>query len=214
MLAVGQQLPFDPILAARSSGRQRWTPSQIQLQILESVFEKSNGTPSKQRVKELTVELGKHGSISETNVYNWFQNRKARAKRKQQHKDGDSELEVEEVDLRKDKRAALDLYQDMSHGLNGRGGMNGPISFNGGFSEALSNTTDAMFADDHLIEFSTIVVLIDGKPWEVPSTTLDLKGSFGETSALLDSQRQVVPTDERGFTTCPLHPGENYTLIK
>ncbi|MCO5604793.1 hypothetical protein L7F22_058965 [Adiantum nelumboides] len=243
MLAVGQQLPFDPILAARSSGRQRWTPSQIQLQILESVFDKSNGTPSKQRIKELTVELGKHGSILETNVYNWFQNRKARAKRKQQHKDGDSELELEEVDLRKDKRAALDLYQDMNHGLNGRVGMSGPISFNGGFSEALSNTTDAMFAglasssthsmqlrqhvdgagmfrenmmqnNDHFREFSTIVVLIDGKPWEVPSTTLDLKGSFGETSALLDSQRQVVPIDERGFTTCPLHPGENYTLIK
>ena len=63
-------------------------------------------------------------------------------------------------------------------------------------------------------DFSSIVVFIDGKPWEVPSTTLDLRGSFGDGLALLDSHRQVVPTDENGFTTCPLHAGETYTLIK
>lgn len=235
MMLVGQQLPFDPVLGARSSGRQRWTPSQIQLQILENLFVKSNGTPSKQKIKEITAELGQHGSISETNVYNWFQNRKARAKRKQQHKDGESEVEVEEVESRKDKRAALEMFQE-DNGF-GRGGI-GSLALNGG-SGVVSNTTNHMFGNsdgsqsmqlrsqvdaanlfdeglmqkDHR-EFSTIVVLIDGKPWEVPSTTLDLKGSFGEASALLDSQRQVVPTDESGFTTRPLHEGESYTLIK
>lgn len=68
----------------KSTARQRWTPSQHQLQILERLFEQGSGTPNKQRIKEITAELSQHGAISETNVYNWFQNRKARAKRKQQ----------------------------------------------------------------------------------------------------------------------------------
>lgn len=145
MMLVGQQIPFDPVLAvARSSGRQRWTPSQIQLQILENVFEKSNGTPSKQRIKEITAELGQHGSISETNVYNWFQNRKARAKRKQQHKDGESEVEVEEMDMRKDKRAILDMFQESNGQLNGRGSSGSFANLSGGLG-VMPNTTNHMF---------------------------------------------------------------------
>ncbi|CAH9110557.1 unnamed protein product [Cuscuta europaea] len=66
------------------TGRQRWTPTPVQLQILERMFDQGNGTPSKQKIKEIASELSQHGQISETNVYNWFQNRRARSKRKQQ----------------------------------------------------------------------------------------------------------------------------------
>lgn len=55
----------------------------MQLQKLERVFEEGIGTPSKQTIKDLTAELSQYGPISETNVYNWFQNRRARSKRKQ-----------------------------------------------------------------------------------------------------------------------------------
>lgn len=80
------------------SGRQRWTPTPVQLQNLERLFEQGTGTPSKQKIKEITCELSQHGQISETNVYNWFQNRRARSKRKQQisaTNNGESEVETE-----------------------------------------------------------------------------------------------------------------------
>ncbi|XP_071902540.1 uncharacterized protein [Coffea arabica] len=63
--------------------RQRWNPTAQQLQILERVFDQGNETPSKEKVKDITAELAKHGQISESNVYNWFQNRRARMKKKQ-----------------------------------------------------------------------------------------------------------------------------------
>ncbi|XP_047312479.1 WUSCHEL-related homeobox 8-like isoform X1 [Impatiens glandulifera] len=76
----------DPLMTSaghRITGRQRWTPTPMQLQILERIFDQGNGTPSKQKIKDITGELSQHGQISETNVYNWFQNRRARSKRKQ-----------------------------------------------------------------------------------------------------------------------------------
>lgn len=65
-----------------SPGRQRWSPTAQQLGMLERIYEQGNGTPTKQKIKQIRAELSQHGQISETNVYNWFQNRRARSKRK------------------------------------------------------------------------------------------------------------------------------------
>ncbi|CAA6663149.1 unnamed protein product [Spirodela intermedia] len=67
----------------KMASRQRWSPTPAQLLVLESIFDQGNVAPSKQKVKEIASELANHGQISETNVYNWFQNRRARLKRKQ-----------------------------------------------------------------------------------------------------------------------------------
>uniref|UniRef100_A0A3Q7YDW2 WUSCHEL-related homeobox 8-like n=1 Tax=Cicer arietinum TaxID=3827 RepID=A0A3Q7YDW2_CICAR len=95
------------------SSRQRWTLTPLQLQILERIFEAGTGTPSKEKIKEITADLSKHGQISETNVYNWFQNRRSRSKRKQQSAAPSSvnaESEVEnEVDSN-DKKIILDEF--------------------------------------------------------------------------------------------------------
>ncbi|GER26233.1 WUSCHEL-related homeobox 8 [Striga asiatica] len=109
----------DPLIASgahKISGRQRWTPTPMQLQILERIFDQGIGTPSKQKIKEITAELSQHGQISETNVYNWFQNRRARSKRKQQSAPSTNDSEVEtEVESPNDKktRQPEDEFQPM-----------------------------------------------------------------------------------------------------
>ncbi|KAJ7944049.1 WUSCHEL-related homeobox like [Quillaja saponaria] len=106
----------DPLMISgghKITSRQRWTPTHHQLQILERHFDKGNGTPNKQRIKEITAELSQHGQISETNVYNWFQNRRARSKRKQQnaeHNNNESEVETE-VESPKDKKTKAQEFQ-------------------------------------------------------------------------------------------------------
>lgn len=65
------------------SRRQRWNPTTEQLRILERVFDEEEiRTPNPQKVKEIAIELGHLGQIAEPNVYNWFQNRRARLKKK------------------------------------------------------------------------------------------------------------------------------------
>ncbi|CAI9112940.1 OLC1v1013452C1 [Oldenlandia corymbosa var. corymbosa] len=63
--------------------RRRWNPTPGHLRILEQVFDQGNESPSKERIKSLTDELADHGEITESNVYNWFQNRRARFRRRQ-----------------------------------------------------------------------------------------------------------------------------------
>ncbi|KAM7259823.1 hypothetical protein ACFE04_015564 [Oxalis oulophora] len=77
------------------TSRQRWTPTAAQLHNLERIFEQGSGTPTKHKIKEITSQLSQHGQISETNVYNWFQNRRARSKRKQVLNNGESEVDTE-----------------------------------------------------------------------------------------------------------------------
>ncbi|KAH7351981.1 hypothetical protein KP509_19G023600 [Ceratopteris richardii] len=67
-----------------STPRPRWTPTQEQIQILESIFNSGTTTPSRDMIVDIAAQLRNYGNIGEANVFYWFQNRKARAKRKLQ----------------------------------------------------------------------------------------------------------------------------------
>ncbi|KAJ8772630.1 hypothetical protein K2173_027807 [Erythroxylum novogranatense] len=103
--------------ANRFPPRQRWNPRPEQLRILEKIFEEFPGTPSREKIKDITAELGKHGRVSENNVYNWFQNKRARSKRKQSsaqnNTSSEAVLEEPEADeSAKDKKKKLeDIHQ-------------------------------------------------------------------------------------------------------
>ncbi|KAK2989877.1 hypothetical protein RJ640_015209 [Escallonia rubra] len=93
--AASVQAPLhyhDPLLSSSAglkfTTRQRWTPTQEQLQVLEKIFEKGRSTtPSRDEIKVIVSELSQHGAITEANVYHWFQNKKARTKRKKSNLD-------------------------------------------------------------------------------------------------------------------------------
>ncbi|XP_077246331.1 WUSCHEL-related homeobox 8-like [Tasmannia lanceolata] len=110
----------DPFMTSglhKITARQRWTPTPVQLQILETIFDQGTGTPSKQKIKEITSELTQHGQISETNVYNWFQNRRARSKRKQvvsSSNNAESEVETE-AESPKEKKAKTENVHSLEN---------------------------------------------------------------------------------------------------
>ncbi|KAK9271034.1 hypothetical protein L1049_026623 [Liquidambar formosana] len=109
--------PFMTSAGHKITSRQRWTPTPVQLQILEQIFDQGNGTPSKQKIKEMTNELTQHGPISETNVYNWFQNRRARSKRKQSvpvQNNAESEVETD-VESPKEKKTKPEDIQSFEN---------------------------------------------------------------------------------------------------
>ena len=63
---------------------QRWTPTATQLARLEELYATGMGTPNGALRTQITEELARLGPINEANVYNWFQNKKARMKKKEQ----------------------------------------------------------------------------------------------------------------------------------
>ncbi|KAK1311387.1 WUSCHEL-related homeobox 8 [Acorus calamus] len=103
----------DPLMASRAhkiSSRQRWAPTHAQLHILENLFVQGSGTPTKQKIKEITNELAQHGLVIESNVYNWFQNRRARSKKKKRSASQQSNTKSE-ADTLEEKKGQVVLSE-------------------------------------------------------------------------------------------------------
>ncbi|KAH7352887.1 hypothetical protein KP509_19G069000 [Ceratopteris richardii] len=62
--------------------RPRWCPTPEQIKVLETLFNSGTTTPTRDMIVDIASCLKQFGSIVEANVFYWFQNRKARAKRK------------------------------------------------------------------------------------------------------------------------------------
>ncbi|RDX62440.1 WUSCHEL-related homeobox 8, partial [Mucuna pruriens] len=157
----------DPLMTSgghKITSRQRWTPTPVQLQILERIFDQGNGTPSKDKIKEITAELGQHGQISETNVYNWFQNRRARSKRKLQNMaPSNTESEVDtEVDS-KDKKTKPEEFQSQ-HNIT-------TTTTSSGGAEKLCFHNPQVFSDLHYLNTDS------NKPYSIFPSDASLKST-------------------------------------
>ena len=69
------------------SGKARWTPSPAQFKRLEEMFAIDTTTPQREHLTSVTLELSALGPVQEANVYNWFQNKKARLKARAQEEE-------------------------------------------------------------------------------------------------------------------------------
>ncbi|EFJ33357.1 hypothetical protein SELMODRAFT_84885 [Selaginella moellendorffii] len=81
VLSQGQRENNDLVAASARPPHERWLPNREQLAVLEDLY--SKGTmPSQENIAEI-VDLvdHDHGPVSESKVYFWFQNKKARERR-------------------------------------------------------------------------------------------------------------------------------------
>ncbi|XP_058741028.1 WUSCHEL-related homeobox 13-like [Vicia villosa] len=79
---VGVRMFCDSKLIDKLSFRQRWKATTPQIQALEQIYAANpRRPPNKEIIKKITIDLSKYGKITESNVYNWFQNRRARTKK-------------------------------------------------------------------------------------------------------------------------------------
>ena len=60
----------------------RWHPKPDQIQILEAIVNSGMVNPPSEEIKRIRGQLEEFGHVEDANVFYWFQNRKARVKRK------------------------------------------------------------------------------------------------------------------------------------
>jgi len=91
-------------------GKVRWQPTTAQFERLEQMFAIDTTTPQREHLKQVTEELSMLGPIAECNVYNWFQNKKARLKKREQ----DAAKERMEAEM-KAKAELYNAQQQQAH---------------------------------------------------------------------------------------------------
>ncbi|KAL5553427.1 hypothetical protein UlMin_040828 [Ulmus minor] len=64
----------------------RWSPTPEQLLALEELYRHGTRTPTAQQIQQITLKLRRFGKIEGKNVFYWFQNHKARDRKKQRRK--------------------------------------------------------------------------------------------------------------------------------
>ncbi|XP_024529082.1 WUSCHEL-related homeobox 6 [Selaginella moellendorffii] len=81
VLSQGQRENNDLVASPARPPHERWLPNREQLAVLEDLY--SKGTmPSQENIAEAVSLVGHdHGPVSESKVYFWFQNKKARERR-------------------------------------------------------------------------------------------------------------------------------------
>ncbi|MED6156974.1 hypothetical protein PIB30_019096 [Stylosanthes scabra] len=65
----------------------RWSPTPIQLLVLEELYRQGTKTPSAEQIQQIASQLRRFGKIEGKNVFYWFQNHKARERQKRRRRE-------------------------------------------------------------------------------------------------------------------------------
>ncbi|KAI5387128.1 hypothetical protein KIW84_073331 [Lathyrus oleraceus] len=65
----------------------RWSPTPVQLLVLEELYRKGMKTPSAEQIQQIALQLRQFGKIEGKNVFYWFQNHKARERQKRRRRE-------------------------------------------------------------------------------------------------------------------------------
>ncbi|KAK7317885.1 hypothetical protein RJT34_02482 [Clitoria ternatea] len=65
----------------------RWSPTPVQLLVLEELYRQGTKTPSAEQIQQIASQLRQFGKIEGKNVFYWFQNHKARERQKRRRKE-------------------------------------------------------------------------------------------------------------------------------
>uniref|UniRef100_A0A6N2KPI4 Homeobox domain-containing protein n=1 Tax=Salix viminalis TaxID=40686 RepID=A0A6N2KPI4_SALVM len=208
--------------------RSRWTPKPEQILILESIFNSGMVNPSKNETVRIRKLLENFGSVGDSNVFYWFQNRRSRSRRRRRQMQaslvaGDQRNNQPEYD----SRGAIQYEGGgTSTGFANSPSVNLPYSYLAGSSSSCGvvgedHGVESLFSFSNQMGFQElnyqtagfITVFINGVPAEVPSGPLDVKAMFGQDFMLVNSSGVPVPTDESGFSAQILRHGESYFLV-
>lgn len=66
----------------QSQHSSRWSPTPVQLLVLEELYRQGTKTPSAEQIQQIASQLRQFGKIEGKNVFYWFQNHKARERQK------------------------------------------------------------------------------------------------------------------------------------
>eukprot|EP00253_Pinus_taeda_P011947 PITA_11947 len=67
----------------QSATNTRWVPAKEQIDLLEAMYRKGIRNPSPDQIDQIAGRLRMYGNVEGKNVFYWFQNRKARERKRQ-----------------------------------------------------------------------------------------------------------------------------------
>nr|AGL53586.1 WUSCHEL homeobox protein WOX8C [Picea abies] len=216
----------------------RWRPKPEQIHILEAIFNSGVVNPPRKEIKIIRAQLEEFGQVGNVNVFYWFQNRKARSKRKRQLQDAQNS-KCRTKGAKTTSSAASTSARSTSTSVQSKPITIGnqprlscavPVSsFSGNHYDLQVNQemSNSQYSNMQAIGGAvttgsngilnkggvwedSIIVTINDIPMEVPKGPVNFRAFFGDDALLLHSSGQSVLVNEWGFTFEGLEHGATY----
>ncbi|KAK9154511.1 hypothetical protein Sjap_001991 [Stephania japonica] len=214
--------------------RSRWTPKPEQIHILESIFNSGMVNPPRDETVRIRKLLEKFGSVSDANIFYWFQNRRSRTRRRQRqlkasllinHDQSNSTTPILSTSIGSSSSSSTSSSGSCAPHVHGGAATDDLFCISPHMSlqeidqnpsmnpHLLCSSSDMSPSPTLHYQSGFISVYINGVPTEVPRGAIDLRSMFGEDAMLVHSSGVPVPVNEFGITLVSLYIGESYFLV-